>query len=116
MIYSPAGYLVLKLIKFTCKNENIMKRLQLMLITIFFLAAAQAQQFTLVNNSKSKYRIIIPEKGSVMEIQAAMVFQDYIQRISGAVLPILSDITGPEDNEILIGNVNREESKIVPVD
>ena len=93
-----------------------MKRLHLFLIAIFFLAAAQAQQFTLVNNGKSKCRIIIPEKGNVNEIQSALVFQDYIKRISGVVLPIVSDITGPEDNEILIGNVNREEYKNVPVD
>ena len=93
-----------------------MKRLQLILISIFFLSAAQAQQFTLVNNGKSKCRIIIPEKGNVIEIQAALVFQDYIKRISGTVIPIASDITGASDNEILIGNVNREDFKNVPVD
>jgi hypothetical protein len=93
-----------------------MKKLQLILISIFFVTAVQAQQFTLVNNSKSKCRIIIPEKGNVAEIQAALVFQDYIKRISGAVLPILSDISKPENNEILIGKVNREEYRNVPVD
>jgi hypothetical protein len=93
-----------------------MKKLQLILISIFFVAAVQAQQFTLVNNSKSKCRIIIPEKGNVAEIQAALVFQDYIKRISGAVLPIVSDISKPENNEILIGKVNREEYRDVPVD
>jgi hypothetical protein len=93
-----------------------MKRLQLILISIFLLATVQAQQFTLVNNSKSKCRIIIPEKGNVAEIQAALVFQDYIKRISGTIIPIVSDITKPEDNEILIGNVNREEYRNVPVE
>jgi hypothetical protein len=93
-----------------------MKKLQLILISIFFVTAVQAQQFTLVNNGKSKCRIIIPEKGNVAEIQAALVFQDYIKRISGAVLPIVSDISKPENNEILIGKVNREEYKNVPVD
>src|ERR1035437_9084129 len=86
-----------------------MKRLIILLISIFFLVAAQAQQFTLVNKSKSKYRIIIPGKANGIEIQAAMVFQDYIQRISGASIPIESDIMRPADDEILIGNVNRAE-------
>jgi hypothetical protein len=86
-----------------------MKKLNLLLIAIFFLVAGckKAEQFTLVSGSKSTYRIIIPGKANILEIQAAKVFQDYIQRISGAILPIESDNTKPRDNEILIGNVNR---------
>ncbi len=93
-----------------------MRKLTLVSIAIFFLMAVQAQQFTLVNMSKSKCRIIIPEKANVIEIQAAKVFQDYVQRISGAIIPIESDNTRPENNEILIGNVNRPELKDVPLD
>lgn len=93
-----------------------MKRLNLLLIAIFFLITTQAQQFTLVNESKSKCRIIIPGKANVIEIQAAKVFQSYIQRISVASIPIESDITRPEDSEILIGNINRAELKDVPVE
>jgi hypothetical protein len=92
-----------------------MKKISLLLISIFFLISAQAQQFTLVKESKSNCRIIIPDRANVIEIQAATVFQDYIQRISGARIPIASDITKPEDNEILIGTVNRDEFKDVPV-
>jgi hypothetical protein len=92
-----------------------MKKLSLLLVSVFFLIAANAQQFSLVKEGKSSCRIIIPEKANVIEIQAATVFQDYIQKISGARIPIASDITKPEDNEILIGNVNRDEFKDVPV-
>jgi hypothetical protein len=91
-----------------------MKKLSLLLISIFFLVSATAQQFTLVKEGKSSCRIIIPEKPNVIEIQAATVFQDYIQRISGARIPILPDVTKPGNNEILIGNVNRDELKDVP--
>jgi len=95
-----------------------MKRLTLLLIAVSFfcvLANAQTQQFTLVKKGKSKCKIIIPEKPTVIEVQAAMVFQDYIQRISGARLPIESDHIATE-SEILIGNVNRPESKEVPLE
>ena len=93
-----------------------MKRLNLLLIAFFFLVAAQAQHFTLVKNHNSKCRIIIPERANVTEIQAAMVFQDYIQRISGARIPIESDMSAPEAHEILIGNVNRPAWEDVPVE
>jgi|WetSurMetagenome_2_1015567.scaffolds.fasta_scaffold05031_5 hypothetical protein len=91
-----------------------MKKTSLLLISLFFLIAANAQKFTLVNEGKSKCRIIIPERASVNEIQAAMVFQNYIQRISGATLPIASDKIKTADGEVLIGNVNRDELKDVP--
>jgi hypothetical protein len=91
-----------------------MKKFNLLLIGIFFLTVAQAQQFTLVKNGKSNCRIIIPEMPNAVEVQAAKVFQDYIQRISGATLAIESDNFKPSDGEILIGNVNREEIKDVP--
>jgi alpha-glucuronidase len=93
-----------------------MKKLNLLVIAFFFLVGAQAQQFTLVKKGNSKCRIIIPEKANVTEIQAAMVFQDYIQRISGASIPIGTDIIAPEDNEVLIGNVNRAALQEVPLE
>jgi hypothetical protein len=93
-----------------------MKKLSLLLISIFFLIAAHAQQLTLVKEGKSNCRIILPEKANVIEVMAAKVFQDYIQRISGATLPIESDNIKPADGEILIGKVNREEIKDVPAE
>ncbi|MEO8962035.1 MAG: DUF4838 domain-containing protein [Ginsengibacter sp.] len=93
-----------------------MKKLTLFSITIFFLFAVQAQQFTLVNMGKSNCRIIIPERANAVEIQAAKIFQDYIQRISGAIIPIGADNIKPENNEILIGNVNRPELNNVPLE
>jgi hypothetical protein len=93
-----------------------MKKLILLIVSIFFLLAANAQQLTLVKEGKSNFCIIIPERANVIEIQAATVFQDYIQKISGARIPIVQDNTKPGDNEILIGRVNRDEFKDVPVE
>ena len=71
-----------------------MKKIILPIISAFVLViiqSVQAQQFTLVKRGTSKSRIIIPEKATVVEIQAAKVLQDYIQRISGANLVIEAD-------------------------
>ena len=93
-----------------------MKKTILFLIQVLFFISMQAQQFPLVNTGRSTYKIIIPQKATVIEIQAAKVFQDYIQRISGAVLSIEADNAGTAANEILIGNVNRPELKGVPLE
>jgi MFS superfamily sulfate permease-like transporter len=77
-----------------------MKKLILPIICTFFfitIQTVQAQQFTLVKRGASKSRIIIPKKATVIEIQAAKVFQDYIQRISGASLPIATDSTRQQE-------------------
>jgi hypothetical protein len=94
-----------------------MKKLTSPLVLLFFLflmQGAAAQEFDLVKTGTSKSVIIIPENANVIEIQAAKVFQDYIQRISGAIIPIKSDETKPSKGEILIGNVSRLEIKDVP--
>jgi hypothetical protein len=75
--------------------------------------ATQSQQYVLVKKGKPKSSIIIPEKPTAIEVQSAMVLQDYLQRISGAVIPILSDSVKTKDYEILIGKVNRESLKDV---
>lgn len=56
----------------------------------------------------------MPVKATVVEIQAAKVLQDYIQRISGARLPIEYDSVRQHEGEILIGNVNRPDIKKIP--
>lgn len=94
-----------------------MKKFCLPVISAFCLLIFQsikAQQFTLVKSGISKSRIIIPEKATVTEIHSAKVLQDYVQRISGAALPIAWDNTPQQDGEVLIGNVNRPELKDVP--
>ncbi len=63
--------------------------------------------FTLTKEGKSECTIIIPEEATTTEILAAKVFQDYIERISGAYIEIKNDNSTPEDGEILIGEVNR---------
>lgn len=96
-----------------------MKKLISPLILAFFLLIVQttkSQRFTLVEAGASKSSIIIPECATDIEIQAAKIFQDYIQRISGARIPIESDKIEPRDGEILIGNVNRLELKDVPLE
>ncbi|MFO7824484.1 MAG: DUF4838 domain-containing protein [Cyclobacterium sp.] len=85
-------------------------------IAIIYLLAAVcsggmslAQDLNLVENGTSEYQIVLPDDASVQEIQAAMVLQDYLQRISDATIPVHHDDGNISDLEILIGKVNRPE-------
>jgi hypothetical protein len=91
-----------------------MKKVAFFLLVFTTFAAAHAQELTLVKKGKSTFTIIIPQKPTVIEVQAAMVLQDFILRISGATLPIRPDSIKIQTNEVLIGNVNRPELTSVP--
>ncbi|MEX1240564.1 MAG: DUF4838 domain-containing protein [Cyclobacteriaceae bacterium] len=94
-----------------------MKSIFLFLIASAFSSTTIAQEFAVVKKSKPKSTIVIPERPTVIEIQAAMVLQDYVNRISGAMLPIASDNSRKiEGGEILIGNVNRPGQRGVSLD
>lgn len=46
---------------------------------------------TLVENRISVFNIILPDEPSRAEQKAAGIFQDYVRRISGAILPIIAE-------------------------
>lgn len=94
-----------------------MKKVVLPLILTLLLVITQtshAQKLILVKKGHAKSRIVLPVRATVVEIQAAKVLQDYLQRISGAYLPIAADSMQQQEGDILIGNVNRPELKEVP--
>jgi len=57
----------------------------------------------LVENSKSRYVIIIPAKATPTEEKAALELQRLLKACSQAYLPILQDDKAPTDFEIIIG-------------
>ncbi|HEY6979110.1 MAG TPA: DUF4838 domain-containing protein, partial [Chitinophagaceae bacterium] len=94
-----------------------MKKILAITIPLFFLGtiqAAEAQTLILAKKGIAKSVIILPERPTVTEIQAAKVLQDYIERISGARLLIDGDSATHKDVEILIGNVNRPKLNDIP--
>jgi len=81
--------------------------LTLLLLLCFF--TLHAGEITLVEAGKSKIRIVTPADATQIEKEAAGVFQDYIEKISGARLRIVPDRKRARKSEILIGGVNRPE-------
>jgi hypothetical protein len=55
-----------------------MKRIILLCLASTFLIVLQAQQLTMVSGGQSTFTIIIPEKATVIEIQAAEEKENFL--------------------------------------
>ncbi len=73
-----------------------------------------AQEITLVSNSHSDYKIVIPKSPTAIEQRSATVLQNYIQRICGLQLPIMRDDPHDKAPGIFIGLTSKAE-KIRPM-
>ena len=86
-----------------------------LLFVLITLAACNgsAQEIILASNNSSDYKIAIPPDASKLEQRAALVFQTYIRRISGVLLPIVHDEKSINFPAIYIGHTSKE-SKVHP--
>ena len=66
-----------------------------------------AKPLKITKNSHSSYVIVVPENGTLIENQAAELLQNYIVKVSGCKLLIVSDKAKPIKTEISIGLTNR---------
>jgi hypothetical protein len=74
------------------------------LLTLLLAATAIGQQITLIQNGQSNYKIVLGQDASPSEKHAADELQMFLQQISGATLPIVSDGGRLADNEIILGD------------
>lgn len=66
-----------------------------------------AEPYNLVEDGASAYVIVLAADASETERTAAQYLQEYIQKISGAQLPIQTDAQAAGAYEICLGNTNR---------
>jgi hypothetical protein len=84
-----------------CWKDDIMRNL---LLVMLILATTFAARADLVADGASSYQIIIPSNAIPSERYAAEELQRYLEKISGAKLPIATDATKAGHNEILLGS------------
>jgi len=65
--------------------------------------ATGATALKICNDGKSDYRIVLSAKAVPSEQYAAQELQKYLEKISGARLPIVTDEAKASPNEILVG-------------
>jgi len=76
---------------------------KLCLLLIIFISLSVSAQIDVVKGGKPQSRILVNQENET-DKQAAILLQDFIQRISGTRLDILSDKTPVKRGDILIGN------------
>ena len=67
-------------------------------------ASARGAELVLAENGQSAYRIVLADDASPSTKHAAEELQAFLQEISGAKLPIVSDREPPGQQEIILGN------------
>ncbi len=81
-------------------------RFKLITLLLIFSGFVSAQnKIQLVVNSKSSYSIITSNPNDPLQIKSAKILQEYINKISGCTLPVLSHIQNLNGNNIIIGNL-----------
>lgn len=68
------------------------------------MAGSASADLTIADKGQSKYRIVLPAGAIPSERYAAEELQGYLEKISGAKLPIVSDTEKPTSREILLGD------------
>jgi hypothetical protein len=89
-------------------------RVRTIISAMLLCAVAFGQQnkpLILVKDGEPKYSIVTAARSSVNENRAAKLLQEYIQKISGATLPIYTDQERPVKNEIIVGFSDRTKEK-----
>lgn len=81
-----------------------MKVLFATLLSVLFVTAAAQSELTIIKNGKTNYKIVIAKNADSAVQRAAFILQDYLKKISGAVLPVITDAQPPSPREIVIGN------------
>src|SRR6266496_2247695 len=81
-----------------------MKQLFIVASLISACAMESRAVTTLVEQGRSRYRIVIPADAIPAERYAAQELQRYLERLSGAKLPIVTDAGPIESREILLGD------------
>lgn len=68
------------------------------------VALTSRAELTLADKGQTQYRIVVPAGAIPSERYAAEELQRYLEKLSGAKLPIVTDAEKPTDHEILLGD------------
>jgi hypothetical protein len=80
------------------------KKILYFLFALVLLTEVSGQQnFLLINQAKSDYKIVIPKDATPIEKQSSVVLQGYIKKISGCTLPIISQSGSTNTRQIIVG-------------
>ncbi len=98
---------------FSLPYNNVM----LFTATLFLIISCRnTGQINITDNGRSEYKIVVSSNPVGSDLKAASELQKYIERISGALLPIVDDNSPAGTSEIIIGKNNRIKDADISID
>ena len=93
-----------------------MRMLMLVAVLVLIATGVQGANMKIVDNGKSSYVIIIPAKPSQSEELAAQELSKYIERMSGAKLPVRAEDAANPGSAIMLSELNKYAGPYVDYD
>jgi len=85
-------------------NKALRLAIAITVSSFWLVSCSSAADLIIAHEKKSDYKIVIPLHSSPGELKAASELRSYIQQISGAELPVITDDNILEEKEIILGN------------
>lgn len=86
---------------------HFLKFVVILISCCFASTALIAGELQLVSKGKSNYRIVVAENADLTQLRAAELLQKYLNKISGAEIPVIRDSQKRGKFEILVGRSSR---------
>lgn len=85
----------------------------IMIFTVVLPVFAVENGIVLASDGNTRYQIVISENASATEQSAADILSEYLNDITGASFPVISDGVSESDYEIVVGITNREKDTVI---
>src|SRR5436309_1615880 len=99
-----------------CGRDNMRLHIYAGLLILLVSHVSVAQEMTLVRDGTSPFTIVISSSASLSERRGAKELQSYLWHMSGAQLPIVTDLQRLGDHAILVGRSRHTDALHVNVD
>ncbi|MFZ4547755.1 MAG: DUF4838 domain-containing protein, partial [Bacteroidales bacterium] len=93
----------------------LLARKTILLLFVFVIpngASAKSQSLKITENGNTDYVIVVSEKATVIEREAAQLLQSYISRVSGCNIAVVNDVARTVKSEISVGFTSRIGTKM----
>lgn len=90
------------------KTLSVLLSLLLVILTVFPAFAENNAEIVLADNGATEYSIVVSDAATKAEMTAANTLKKYLEEISGAQFPVVTDAAAPAEKELVVGVTNRD--------
>ena len=98
------------------KARSLLLAILMVITAAPVFAATGGAGLTLAENGRTDYVIVRGAYASEAEVTAANTLAEYLERITGAAFPVVTDAAAPASKELAVGRTNRADEKTLGVE